>query len=167
MAKNDDREFIAKLQPFTGCLNSRLSVRACMIKHLDLLISLRDEGFRVYDILDVTGCSYSQRDFSSVLYQIKAARAASSQQHSSGCSEPRIDLPPKVSVEPSDQRPTTRHLKSVEQWYSETGIDISAELIARLESHHIDPVALNTLNLANSRQIINYLAQREVESKYK
>lgn len=66
-----DVELKERLKPFIDALESRLSIRASIINNAGLLLALRAEGFKVDDLLDLTGCTYSRQSFSSALYQAK------------------------------------------------------------------------------------------------
>lgn len=66
-----DQELIARLEPFTASLKTRLSTRACIVNNAELLLILRGEGYRVDDLIELSGCSYSRQTFSSVLSTTK------------------------------------------------------------------------------------------------
>ena len=71
MNKKEDSKLRERLTPFADCLESRLSVRACIMKHASLLLKLREEGYKVDDILELSGCTYSRQSFSNTLSQVR------------------------------------------------------------------------------------------------
>jgi CRISPR/Cas system-associated protein Cas5 (RAMP superfamily) len=71
MAEKEDQRIIERLKPFTDCLKSRLSVRASILNNSGLLLGLRNEGYKIEDILELSQCNYSKQSFSNALYQAK------------------------------------------------------------------------------------------------
>jgi len=68
---DNDFELKKKLKPFMDALSSRLSTRMCIRNNIEVLLSLREEGYKIDDLIEVSGCSYSRQTFSSTLCEAK------------------------------------------------------------------------------------------------
>jgi len=151
MSKNDT-SLKLKLLPFIDALESRLSTRASIINNAELLINLRDEGFKVDDILEITGCTYSRQSFSTILHE---AKKKGFEKNSVLKNESKITAQQVNDIQES------KFKQSVEEWNLKTNINISERQILRLEKNGIDTEKLNELGLNTTSQISKYLTQIE------
>lgn len=151
---DNDLKLKQRLQPFIDALNSRLSIRASIMNHANLLLDLRSEGYKVDDLLEVSGCTYSRQSFSSALHEAKKKI------HDNKIVHKRTE-----AIEKEEVLDIINKL-SLEEWTNVLGYEINERILGTIIDLNLTPEHIVNLNLNNSNKLSNYLIEFKHQNKY-
>lgn len=163
-----DTELVKLLNPFISDLkNSGLSNLSCIKRHIALLLSLRNSGYRVQQIVDASEISYSKAVFCTKLSQCKKAYISKSESETIAVKEPLLSpLSSASSCKPTQtvNRTITDNasdelIYSPAEWSTATKLGVkSIRLFKVAESHDLFPADFNgvkNFSTSNIMAIIN------------
>lgn len=168
---NGDDKLREKLKPFTDSLQSRISTRASIINNFVLLDSLKREGYKIIDLIEISGCTYSRQSFSDALCEGKKRNAKMELKKSEKKENPKrlTGIPNESIDQPSiiDEQKNSKLKQPLREWKIQTGIDIPERQALRLEALGIDTNELVKHNFITTSQINKYLTQLDINNKHK
>ena len=138
--------------------SGNFTLQAIFDRHIEEIEGCKKSGISYKRIKDLLDLDIAESHFNNLIYRARKKLAIH-----------KVDRRPKV--EPSivaDTNIDNLQLKqSKNEWFNETGKDLSVELIQRLENHNIDTDSFNELGLQTTIQIITYLNEKDLSHKYK
>ena len=158
-------ELVKLLNPFISDLNnSGLSNLSCMKRHIALLLSLRNTGYKVQQIIDASEISYSKAVFCSKLNQCKKAYISKLESETIAIKEPLSKspspissyYPPKAVDIIVDDNASTELIHSLDEWIAATRLGKgNIDLFQQGEMDGLTPSDFNDLASYNSLTVIN------------
>lgn len=164
-----DTELVKLLNPFISDLkNSGLSNLSCMKRHIALLLSLRNSGYKVQQIVDASEISYSKAVFCTKLSQCKKAYISKLESETIAVKEPLLKSPtPVSSCKPSqtvnktvsDNNTSPELIYSLDEWTTATKFgDKGVKTYKKAEAVGLCPSDFHGLNSYDSINIIQIIS---------